>query len=353
MSRTPRAGISRARRTLQTLVTVVAYLYAVGILGAVLAMRFIGERWWLTAAALYAPRVVFALPLPVLALLLMVFSLWRQLATQAVAALLLLFPLMGLQPPRPSGRKAGAPALRVLSYNVDGGALGYAGVVAEIEHYGPDVAFLQELGDPREIAERLGKSFSSVRVTGQFLVATRHRIVSEADPDKVLYDGRARSARFTQYVIETPLGPLAFYNVHPISPRQGLLALRGGGVLSKLRMGHLPTEFHAGPLRHEAGLRETQVQDFAQAASREKLPVVIAGDTNLPGLSWILNRYLSSYQDAFEHAGRGFGYTFPAGEAWMRIDRVMATGDLRFVGFEVGRSMASDHHCVVADLQRR
>jgi vancomycin resistance protein VanJ len=340
-------------RTLRTLVIVLAHLYVATVLGVILAMRFIGERWWLTGAALYVPRIVFASPLPFLVLALVAQRLWRPLATQAVAALLLLFPLMGLQPPRPSARKAGAPAVRVLSYNVNVGAAGYAGIVGEIEHYAPDVVFLQELGDPREIGERLGARFASVRATGQFMVATRYRIVSEADPEKVLYEGRARSARFTQYVIESPLGLVAFYNVHPISPRSGLLALRGGGVLSKLRIGRLPSEFHAGPLRAETGLREAQVRDFAEAASRESLPVVIAGDTNLPGLSWILNRYLSRYEDAFASAGRGFGYTFPTGQPWMRIDRILATSDFRVVGFDVGRSMASDHHCVVADLQTR
>jgi endonuclease/exonuclease/phosphatase (EEP) superfamily protein YafD len=82
--------------------------------------------------------------------------------------------------------------------------------------------------------------------------------------------------------------------------------------------------------------------------------VVIAGDTNLPGLSHVLHRYLSRYQDGFAKAGWGFGYTFPTRPRgpWMRIDRIVASDELRFVRFRVGRSLASDHECVVADLQR-
>jgi hypothetical protein len=38
----------------------------------------------------------------------------------------------------------------------------------------------------------------------------------------------------------------------------------------------------------------------------------------------------------------------------MRLDRIFASRSLRFVGFSVGKhTWASDHHCVIADLQRR
>jgi endonuclease/exonuclease/phosphatase family metal-dependent hydrolase len=53
--------------------------------------------------------------------------------------------------------------------------------------------------------------------------------------------------------------------------------------------------------------------------------------------------------------GRGFGYTFPADQwiPWMRIDRILAGPELRFLHFEVGRRRGSDHLAVIADLARR
>ena len=103
-----------------------------------------------------------------------------------------------------------------------------------------------------------------------------------------------------------------------------------------------------------SGLRAAQVADFAAAAGQETVPVVIAGDTNLPNLSWLLHRDLAGFKDGFAKAGWGFGYTFPTGHhgPWMRIDRIMAGSELHFVHFEVGHSIASDHESVVADLQR-
>jgi hypothetical protein len=68
----------------------------------------------------------------------------------------------------------------------------------------------------------------------------------------------------------------------------------------------------------------------------------------------VFDRYLSHYVDGFTAAGAGFGYTFPNGKhlPWMRLDRILAASPLRFVEFYVGDSPASDHRCVVADLQR-
>jgi len=36
----------------------------------------------------------------------------------------------------------------------------------------------------------------------------------------------------------------------------------------------------------------------------------------------------------------------------MRIDRILAGPELRFLDFGVGRGRGSDHHCVWADLER-
>ena len=87
-------------------------------------------------------------------------------------------------------------------------------------------------------------------------------------------------------------------------------------------------------------------------ARSESLPVVLAGDFNLPGLSGVFNSNLGAFQDGFTTSGSGFGYTFPAQMPWMRLDRVLATREFRFVAFEVGCDGLSDHRCVTATLAR-
>ena len=59
------------------------------------------------------------------------------------------------------------------------------------------------------------------------------------------------------------------------------------------------------------------------------------------------NPYGYAYQ-----AGWGVGYTYPNDRRpWMRIDRMLGSGGVRFSGFSVGDSKASDHLCVVADVE--
>jgi vancomycin resistance protein VanJ len=78
--------------------------------------------------------------------------------------------------------------------------------------------------------------------------------------------------------------------------------------------------------------------------------VIIAGDTNLPGLSRIFRENLGGFDDAFAAVGRGFGYTYPSKFPWLRIDRILTNGKLRAVDFRVGDALASYHLCVSATI---
>jgi endonuclease/exonuclease/phosphatase family metal-dependent hydrolase len=88
---------------------------------------------------------------------------------------------------------------------------------------------------------------------------------------------------------------------------------------------------------------------------RSPYPVIIAGDTNLPGSSWALAHWFGEFQDGFDEAGSGFGYTYPLGKRrpWLRLDRVLAGPQFRFVDFGVIESKASDHLAVLAELELR
>jgi vancomycin resistance protein VanJ len=351
----PTTATTARKRWFRRIVAAVAVLYPLSLLAVVVVLRGWGLRWWLATVVLYLPRVVFALPLPFVLLGLALARAWRLALTQVASLLILLFPLMGLVLPSPSRLDREAPVIRVLSYNVDSGYRGFDKIVAQIDVFKPDIVFLQELfHDPAPLIQLLRPRYQEVRSSGQFLVASRFPIRSTAEPSRVPLNGAMRSPRFVEQVIETPLGPIAFYNVHPISPRAGFAVLRGGGLKRGLLSGALLSGDKAGTLEADDELRTRQVEAFSRLADAESLPVVIAGDTNLPGLSPDLHRALGRYHDGFTEGGWGFGYTFPVHHlAWMRLDRILATDEVRFVGFNVGRLVASDHACVVADLQRR
>lgn len=341
-------------RWLRRLFAALAWAYPASLVVIALLFRFVGEQWWATCVALYLPRIGFAIPLPFIVMGLLVLGprklLWAQVGSLAV----LVFPLMGFSVALPSFHRGSDPVVRVYSQNVDSGDEGYDRVAAEIAAAEPDIVLLQEVYRAKETlfaALRARYPFQESRY--QFAVLSRHPIVSTHEPERIPFYGKQRSPRFIQHVIETPIGRLAVYNLHPISPREGLAEVRGKGLRREIRSGRLFTGANSRELQKNAALRELQVSQAAQDFRKEAYPAVMAGDTNLPALSRIYGRHLSDFQDGFLELGLGFGYTYPTGHDWMRIDRVLAGDRLRFVSFDTACRRASDHACVIAELQLR
>jgi endonuclease/exonuclease/phosphatase family metal-dependent hydrolase len=262
---------------------------------------------------------------------------------------------MGFRIALPTHVVRGAPAFRILSYNINSGHQRgqYDDVLAEVAHFSPDVVFLQEVGSSDVLAPLLKTQYPEVFASDQFVVATRYHIATQSMPDPIEIDGHPHRPRFLRLELDTPLGRVVFFDVHPLSPRQALWRVVWGGRRGLLT-GRSFNSDNARAFYENSALREAQASAFGSLAAKEVDPVIIAGDTNLPDLSWVLSHYLSGFQDGFLQAGWGFGYTFPTDKhgPWMRIDRILSNRALRFIHFEVGTSNASDHRCVVADVQR-
>ncbi len=339
------------KKWLVRLVAIVAISYPLALAVVVVALRAIGERWWVTATALYLPRAAFALPLPFIVGALVVQRRWRLLATQLLAAALLAFPLMGLVLPHFHRRQDG-PSIRVFSLNANGGLAGPDVLLTSIDRYAADVVLLEEivLGPDDPLFRGLRSRYPTVVTSSQFVVASRFPLSPIDEPDRLDYSGRKRSPRYIRMVVDTPLGSVALYGVHPISPREDFYSIRGHGLRHELLSGRFFQGAAAPVVQANSGLRAAQIESIAERSGRETLPVLIAGDTNLPDLSPLLGTLSAGREDGFRGAGSGLGYTFPASHPWMRIDRMFADAALRFETFEVGCAGASDHLCIVAQL---
>lgn len=329
-----------------------AVFYPVALLATLGLLAGVGERYWLTTLGLYVPRLPLLLPLPFFVVVLLVLRRYVLLWTQAVALFLGVFPLMGYALPGSPARED-TFTFRVLSLNASNGQYGYDAIAREILRIRPDVAFLQEAVYAPEMLENLRKHYPHVENADQFIVVSRFPIEEQTAPKRLMYRGRERGPRFRRYRLATPMGSIAFYSVHPVSPRGVLNLHRFRGVFGHLRRGELFEGDPALDVDYNTGHRALQVEAFSEMAAQESLPVVIVGDTNLPTLSTTFARHLSDFEDGFRAAGSGFGYTFPAKYPWMRIDRVLVSEKLRVVSFAVDCKGASDHLCVVAEIQAR
>ena len=337
---------------LRGLLLLVACAYPALLALLTLGLYYVGEHWWVTTALLYAPRVLLALPLPLIVLVLLLSGSRKWLYTQLIALFLLLFPLLGFVFPWPVTAQPGARSIRLLSFNVNSGFGGPDAIVKAIAEFRPDIVLIQEgqFGGG-QLSDELRARYPHVAASTQFAVASRFPILAATDPERLPYYNRQRSPRFMRYLLDTPLGKLAFYSIHPISPRGALHVHRFRDVFHQLRTGALLSGDPEADLGGNTGLRGLQIAAAAELAGREQVPVVLAGDTNLPGLSVILRENLARYRDAFRSASWGFGYTYPAKHPFLRLDRVLSGPELRFTSFETGCAGVSDHLCVVADIE--
>ena len=339
---------------------VLALGYPLSLFLIVLGLRCVGERWWVTTVLMYLPRDVFIVPLPFITLALLWLGPRRWLPTQVVAAGLLVFPVLGLRLSLPSSAplpsSSGATRIRVFSLNIATGKMGLDRVAAQIQAANPDLVLLQEAW--ADTGPRLRASFPEYHfhLDGQLVVASRYPLSDAFQPPEISHRGVPTSARWLRCRITLPGGrTVAVYDLHPLSPREGFEEMRGDGIRSQVLTGRILSNTEAWEAVEEnAELRLAQVQTAAEDASRAREPVIMAGDTNLPGLSWALGHHLGRFQDGFSEAGNGLGYTFPATKRpWMRIDRIFADDNFRFVSFSVLTERVSDHLAVVADLELR
>ena len=270
-----------------------------------------------------------------------------------VASVLLLFPLAGWRFSLGGRPTPGAAHLRLLSFNIAGGGNQLDEIASAIRDASPDVICLQEAWSGQAGALAAGLTGYHFHTSGQFTMASRFPIAEVFEPPKLEHEGLLRTTRFVRYRLAGPAGLIQLYDVHPPSPRAGFEDLRGEGLREELKSGRI---FGSAKGRREvesvAALRIAQMRAVVEDAAGSPYPVIIAGDTNLPGLSWILGHWLGEFQDGFSAAGTGFGYTFPTTKRpWMRIDRVFGDGRVRFLKFAVLKRPGSDHFPVVADLE--
>lgn len=326
-----------------------AVLYPLALVVVVLLMRLVGERWWLTALLLYVPRVIFALPLLVLVPLLVTLGLRRLLWTQAAAFVVLLFPLLGFVLPHGRTRARG-PSIRLLSYNVNSCEGGYRALADAVLARAPDVVVLQEFFcDARPLVTLLAAKYPTIDVTEQFVMASRFPLRDKTQPPLATRFAYLNVPHVVRYELTTPLGPLAVVTLHPVSVHPALRDLRRFVSGSKKPVGFARTE---ALIDQNTETREFEFTAALELAASAGLPVVIAGDTNVPDASPLLER-ASAYADGFQSADWGFGYTFSSRFAWLRLDRVLVSHELTFTGFDIDCGRASDHRCVLADIARR
>jgi len=335
------------RRATSTLLARLAWCNLAVVLLVWFGLAVVSERHWITGVLVYLPRSAWGLG----AVVLLPLAAWRDrrsLPVNLAALLVVGWPVMGLVGVErllsPRAAPAGAPGMRIVSCNVQSYRPNFAAVLAEIERFRPDLVALQEAFRDDHRLEELYPDWHVLR-RGEYLVASRWGLRELELFRSPISDRDAALA----CDVEHPGGRFRLFVVHPISARHGLARLTSAAIYSD-RQAERQARFSKA--RELEGLA---LRAFVERL-RGDLPILVAGDFNMPSDSSLYETCFGDLQNAFDLAGIGYGYTapcggpgpWPEGLPWLRVDHVLAGPGFFVQGAWTGQTNGSDHRLVAA-----
>ncbi len=299
------------------------------------------ELWWGGSLNLYLPQWLWALP----GVILLPLTFWANRKWAAIPFLTLLWvfgPIMGFCPHWPaspdaiSGGGAGG-RLRVMTYNVKWGTRDSGAVVTDIRAFHPDLIQFQD--SERVMDGEIGRALVgwNVRRSGQYLVAS-HLPLPELESRDISYDGSDHHC--VRCLLQVGTSQVAVYDVHLLSPRDGLVSVRHHEI---------------GGLVGNTGNRLEEAARLGAYLQAEPGPTIVTGDLNAPVQSLACRRLFDAgLRDAFSEVGSGYGYSYGAFTGvqmpYVRIDHVLVSRQWQVRHCWVGNAQGSDHRPVIADL---
>ncbi|MFN0054071.1 MAG: endonuclease/exonuclease/phosphatase family protein [Planctomycetales bacterium] len=317
----------------------ISLAYLVATVAAWILVRWAGDRWWPATLLTFGPRWMLLVPL-VLLVPLAAWRFWRALIPQALAALLIVGPIMGLclswsalfQGPRDPGH----PVLRIVTYNCGGGGADkVAALAAYVRLARPDILVLNEWPNrplPPDLGTdwHVGPRYGSI-VASKFPLRQATPLVSE------------RLERWNRPAVlcrlGAPWGEFEVMGLHLETPREGL-----EGAISAPQEGVHPMEVTTTIRRVESELASGLAQEAGAS-------VIVAGDFNMPVDSAIYRQFWSGWQNAYSTAGIGYGYTKYTKKWGVRIDHVLIPPGWKILKAAVGPNLGGDHHPVLVEVE--
>jgi endonuclease/exonuclease/phosphatase (EEP) superfamily protein YafD len=282
--------------------------------------------WWLDVLANF--RAQYVAVLAILGLVIAA-SRWRRtgLAILAVALFNLGFvaPLFVGSPGQPV---AGAPGMRVMSFNLLSTNESYNEVIEYIEATAPDLVLLHESSRPWEVAmESSGLDYEIIRGRSDNLIFGT-LVLAREEVEAVSYgfaEGEGRAISLLYQPDGWP-GPVQVLSSHPLAPTSG----------------------------ERAALRDAQLSFAADWAAGQKGAYLVVGDLNASPWSSPFRDLISEGRLRNSQIGFGLQPSFSANTILplrVPIDHLLHSEDLRVRDRRLGPALGSDHFPLVVDLE--
>lgn len=342
---------STRSRPFARLITAISAIYVVGLVGFLIARVLFGDRWWLAMLANVTPFYF--------APLLVLFPL--ALLARAKWGLLLLLPLAAagtitygryFLPPEPLDA-SGAVTMRVITLNVSTRSRPLDAIEAWLREESADLVLLQELPAQWIGLQRLRDLYpyiASHQMPNASAVLSRYPIIATEG-----FNAGERGFPYApRTVIDINGQAVAVYNASLPAPfrQRGRLSLHG----IRSRRVNAAWDLLFG---YDEFQRDQELEKLLARADAETLPVILGGDFNLSDESREYALLAERYHDSFRERGIGFGWTYPALQAFglpgiippvVRIDYLWHSDGLQTVSAERGAFVTSDHLPMIAEI---
>ena len=328
--------------TLRKFLPVLAWLYFGVICMITVLMYTMGDYWWPATLLLFGPR--WALGIPMIFLVpAALFLNRRQLLPLGLALAVILGPLLGYNVPFGSAEASNGKVIRVLSCNTMLAHVDTDALAQIIRAYSVDVVALQEVTSPIKL--RLPGGWKRQQ-KGELVTYSRYPMSPSETAKEYLSDDQWKRLPVLVSTLDTPYGKVSFNNVHLPSPRYGLLeAVTPKGIDPE-----------------KSGLLVTQTQGRLESSKRvltvvnaSPLPIIVAGDLNLPRESSVYRSLWHNFDSAFAKTTYGYGWTFQNTYRGIPIplglDHILTRGGAVPLTFFVGPEISSDHRPIIADIE--
>jgi vancomycin resistance protein VanJ len=347
---------TRVRRTIAFLVglyrvsgkTPVERLTVWGVWGYLVAMllTWAGLRQWADiwgpmTLLLFGPRWVLLIP-PFALLLAVIRSRPKLLVPVIVAGAVVVGPVMGFNFGWRrwfSGDVSGT-RIRVVTYNVAGGANLNTSIPWIIEETRADIIGFQECGSALvDGVMALPEIAWYTNVQDQLCLVSRFPIIDTRQLDRENFRVAGGSGLVLAYTIDLGDRELHLTNLHLETPREGLAPVREGNVSEGFSR-----------LSSKSIVRDIESSQARRWVDADEDAILVLGDFNLPDESVIYRRHWGDMRNAFSWGGFGFGFTRFAGWIRARIDHILVGEQWQIVRAFVGPDFGSDHRPMIADL---
>lgn len=234
--------------------------------------------------------------------------------------------------------------LKILTFNIRGGNIGYNKIQEYIDKLQADVIFIQENGDNDLKLSKL-KGNRNNPVTA---VYTNHKILNRKNLFENLPDTDI-TAQCEQIDLEIKGKIYRVFNVHLESFGfvKSMVKLNGNGDEDEKKVKDLVKRLIPTFKAHQE-----QVRIIRENIDNSPYPVIVAGDFNAVPNSYEYYETSKGLKDAFYEVGKGSGTTFHDYKYPLRIDYIFTSESIKPVNYIVDRSAKlSDHFPVIATFK--